>query len=71
MRDLGAFVQPSRLPPAQRCDNCRRVVTPTVAAAIFADGRIHAERRLCSACLCAAKDAFAKPASWLDTALTR
>lgn len=59
----------SSLPPARRCDNCRRVVTPTVAAAIFADGRIHVERRLCTACLSAVKDGFAKPASWLDTAL--
>lgn len=40
----------SRLPPVKRCDNCRRVITPTARIALLAEGRLLTERRLCTAC---------------------
>ena len=56
----------SRLPPAARCDNCRRVVTPTARVALLAEGRLLTERRLCTACqrhVC--DEGIKQPADWI------
>ena len=56
----------SYLPPAQRCDNCRRVLTPTARIALLAEGRILTERRLCTACQRHVTDsAFKEWAPWI------
>ena len=56
----------SRLPPAQRCANCQRVVTPTMRTAIMAEGRLMVERRLCTACQRHVTDtAFKEWAPWI------
>lgn len=64
-RDTAAASIPSALPPAARCDNCRRVVTPVKRCAIIVEGQAAAMRSLCTACLCRARDEFVKPAEWV------
>ena len=56
----------SRLPPAARCDNCRRVVAPVKRCAIIVEGVSVGMRSLCTACLCHARDEFTKAAPWID-----
>lgn len=52
---------------AASCDNCGRCVTPAPArVAVVVEGRISAERRLCTACLRhIVDDAIREPAPWI------
>ena len=64
--DRSSAAPVSRLPLAARCDNCRRVVTPTARVALLAEGRMLCERRLCSACQRHVCDtAIKEPADWI------
>ena len=48
------------------CDNCRRIVQPPPARVVLmVEGRLHSERRLCSACRVHVSDEFMRPAPWI------
>ena len=48
------------------CDNCRRIVQPRpVRVVLLVEGRMHSERRLCSACRVHVADEFLRPAPWI------
>ena len=65
-RGDGVSAATTRLPPAARCDNCRRVVTPTARVALLAEGRLLTERRRCTACQRHVCDtAIREPADWI------